>query len=140
MNNADLRVIMIDDDMDDIYITARRLTDSNLQADFVFENDPHQLFDLLIENHLDGCLGDNLVVLLDINMPDISGLDVLQQLRSDERFRDVPVLMLCTSDDAQDMMASYDVGADGYLTKPIVTDEMLGFVSQLSSNQSSTIH
>lgn len=140
MNNADLRVIMIDDDMDDIYITARRLSDSNLEAEFVFENDPHQLFDLLIENHIDGRLGDNLVVLLDINMPDISGLDVLQQLRSDERFRDVPVLMLCTSDDARDMMASYDVGADGYLTKPIVTDEMLGFVSQLGSNHSPTIH
>lgn len=140
MNNADLRVIMIDDDMDDIYITARRLSDSNLEAEFVFENDPHQLFDLLIEHHLDGRLGDNLVVLLDINMPDISGLDVLQQLRNDERFREVPVLMLCTSDDARDMMASYDVGADGYLTKPIVTDEMLGFVSQLNRNHSPTIH
>ena len=59
------------------------------------------------------------VVLLDIRLPKIDGLEVLRRIRADERTRELPVVMLASSDEDSDMVRSYDLGANGYVRKPV---------------------
>lgn len=128
-------ILMVDDDQDDIYTTMRRLSQSKITNGFVYELDPRNLFGRLaaLESWEQG--DPNVVILLDINMPRIDGFEVLQTLKNHEKYKDIPVLMLCTSDDAVDMLESFEHGADGYLVKPIVPSEMLQAVNDLTSHQ-----
>lgn len=59
------------------------------------------------------------VILLDINMPKVSGLEVLRQLKSHERFRRIPVVMLTSSREDRDLKAAYDLGVNSYIEKPV---------------------
>lgn len=127
-------ILMIDDDIDDIYSTKRRLTQSKFTNNFVYETNPKNVFEALSEMKSDANGSANVIILLDINMPEVNGFDVLQSLKNDDRYKDIPIFMLCSSDDVVDMLETYSEGADGYLVKPIVTDEMLGFI-QLMNNK-----
>ncbi|EXJ14403.1 response regulator receiver protein [Imhoffiella purpurea] len=63
------------------------------------------------------------VVLLDLNMPRLNGLDVLREIRADPLTRRLPVVMLTTSKDEQDMLTSYDLGVNSYVRKPVDFDQ-----------------
>ncbi len=128
-------ILMVDDDQDDIYMTMRRLSQSKITNGFVYELDPRNLLGRLAALELQDQGDPNVVILLDINMPRIDGFEVLQTLKKHEKYKDIPVLMLCTSDDAVDMLESFENGADGYLVKPIVPAEMLQAVNDLTSHQ-----
>jgi two-component system response regulator len=71
------------------------------------------------------------VVLLDLKLPKLDGLDVLQRLRADERTRYLPVVILTSSNEEQDRLQSYDLGANSYVRKPVVFDQFINAVGQL---------
>lgn len=134
-------ILMVDDDKDDIYTTMRRISGSSLCSSFLYETDPQKLLEKLeklekvdsINNWESGKL--NLIILLDINMPRVDGFDILKELKSNEKYKDIPVFMLCTSDDVVDMLDSFELGADGYLVKPIAPNEMLTAINDLGSHK-----
>lgn len=128
-------IVMVDDDLDDIYMTRRRLSESNIEKDFIFEKDAKRLFKTLSDVCAGNSGNSNIIILLDMNMPAMNGVEVLQELKAHRDYMDIPVLMLCGSDDTEDMVVSYGSGADGYLTKPIDPDEMLGFVGTLIADE-----
>lgn len=136
MANAQLtNILMVDDDQDDIYTTMRRLSESSLANRFLFETDSKRLFEKLEKINFWEDEKLNLIILLDINMPGIDGFEVLRSLKSHEKYKDIPVFMLCTSDDVVDMLESFDLGADGYLTKPIAPNEMLAVINDLGEHK-----
>ena len=71
------------------------------------------------------------VVVLDINMPEMDGFEVLRHIRTDDRFKDLPVLMLTIRAFAEDQVAGYETGADDYLTKPFDTAVFLARIRVL---------
>ncbi len=118
-------ILMIDDDRDDIYSTRRLLSEHKISNNFLSEIDPRKIISKLdsmnsfVENKL------NIVILLDINMPNLDGKSILRLLKTNENYKHIPVVMLCTSDNPDDIEESYALGASGYLVKPIVPEEML---------------
>jgi len=74
---------------------------------------------------------NHVMVLLDIKMPRSNGFDVLKKLRQNAKFKDVPVIMLSSSDDEADMFESFEMGASGYVVKPFRSDEFFAALSNV---------
>ena len=77
--------------------------------------------------------GDPLLVLLDLKMPRMDGLEVLRAMKGDERLRRIPVVMLTSSRQENDLVQSYDLGVNAYVVKPVVFEEFLSAVRQLGA-------
>ncbi len=71
------------------------------------------------------------LVLLDLKLPKVSGLEVLQRIRGDERTRTLPIVVLTSSDEERDIVESYNLGANSYIRKPVDFDEFIDAVRQL---------
>lgn len=72
-----------------------------------------------------------MLILLDVNMPRVGGLEVLRQIKADERLRPIPVVMLTSSREERDVMAGYQNGANAYVVKPVEFDEFVSAVKQI---------
>ncbi len=75
--------------------------------------------------------GNPAVVLLDVKMPKIDGLEVLRRMKSDNKLRRVPVVMLTSSREAQDIVESYELGANAYVVKPVNFEKLMQAIKQL---------
>lgn len=73
------------------------------------------------------------LLLLDLNLPDISGIDLLKRIKKEDNFKDIPVVILTGSNEDQDIQKSYDLGAKSYLVKPISNDALLLVLKTLFS-------
>ena len=85
------------------------------------------------ENYEGRAPGNPAVVLLDIKMPRLDGLEVLRQIKSDERLKSTPVVMLTSSQDERDVRQSYQLGANAYVVKPVEFRRFMGVLQQLDS-------
>ena len=79
----------------------------------------------------DGAAGGPLLILLDLNLPDMTGLDILHVLKGDERLRRAPVIVLTTTDDKIEIQRCYDLGCNVYITKPVDYDAFAVAIRQL---------
>ena len=128
MTNEQVTVLMVDDDEEDIYATKRAFRHGKFANEFRYVKTGAALFDYL-ENK--GEFGDEAanprphIILLDINMPAMNGFEVLEKLRADDRYRKIPVVMLTTSSEDDDVVASYDKGVNSYISKPVDVDGMM---------------
>lgn len=121
-------VLMVDDDDADVYSTRRAFKEGKIVNDFRHVSDADGLFDYL--DQMETATGSTAhprphVILLDINMPGLSGLDVLKALKGNELYRSIPVVILTTSDEERDVAESYALGASSYITKPVSIQGML---------------
>ena len=123
-------VLLVDDCMDDVTLTLRAFKKSKLDAEIVVAHDGIEALDLLLLADPSQRLYPA-VVLLDINMPKMGGLDVLQTLRADSSTRTLPVIMLTSSSDDRDLIDSYDHGANAYVQKPVDSHEFLAAAKAL---------
>lgn len=121
-------ILMVDDDIEDIYSTKRAFSEGKIVNDFHHVTGGEELFEYL-ENK--GSYNGDIenprphIILLDINMPKQSGLEILEKLRKMPKFRAIPVVMLTTSDQENDILDSYERGANSFVTKPVNIEGML---------------
>jgi two-component system, response regulator len=127
-------ILLVEDNSDDVALTldafqhcniANRVVvarDGPAALDYVFCTGEHRLR----ERHLDPA-----VVLLDLNLPKINGLEVLRLIRAEPRTKRLPIVVLTSSKEEQDIVASYDLGANSYIRKPVDFDRFLTAVQQL---------
>lgn len=113
-------LVMVDDDEDDCLLVEAALYEAYLRCDFHSVQDGSEMLDYLnrrgrYRNPESAPRPD--IILLDLNMPGMSGRVVLQKLKSDERFRAIPVIILTTSRQAEDVAFCYDMGANTYIVK-----------------------
>jgi CheY-like chemotaxis protein len=119
-------ILLVEDNEDDEIMTVRSLREGGFSGEIVVARDGQEATDWLFRegDHADGeqqrCPD---VVLLDIRLPKVSGLQVLDAIRRDERTRHVPVVMLTSSDEQQDLVRSYDLHANSYVRKPVTLAE-----------------
>ncbi len=119
----DKRIMLIEDNPDDRDLTIRALKKNNvLNPVTVASNGAEALTMLFGDGPRDQ--GNNpALILLDLKLPKVDGLEVLRRIRADERTRTVPVLVLTSSKEEADVRAAYDLGANGFVRKPVAFSE-----------------
>lgn len=127
-------ILLVEDSADDVKLTLRAFKKCGIVNPVVVIADGVTALDYLFGTgaHAGRDLSDfPTVMLLDLNLPKLDGLGVLRQLRADARTRRLPVVVLTSSKEEQDVIASYDLGANSYVRKPVDYDQFLEAVHQL---------
>lgn len=127
-------ILLIEDNPDDVELTIRALRANNISNAIVIASDGVEALDLLFEAGEDGPISDFRLpelILLDLKLPKIGGIDVLQRIRANRRTALVPVVVLTSSRQDQDLVASYRLGANSYIRKPVDFDKFVEAVRQL---------
>jgi two-component system response regulator len=123
-------ILLVEDNPDDVVLTLRAFARNHLGNEIVVATDGEQALQRLLPK--DG--GEPLrpaLVLLDISLPRIDGLEVLRRIRADRATASLPVVMLTTSNEDRDIEASYRLGANSFVRKPVVLEEFVGAVNVL---------
>jgi CheY-like chemotaxis protein len=127
------RILVVEDDPNDVELTLIALGEYNLANEVVVTRDGQQALDYLY------CRGEfhtrpnenPAVLLLDLKLPRVDGLEVLQQIKADERLRMIPVVVLTSSHEEKDKMRSYKFGVNAYVVKPVDFHEFVNAVKEL---------
>ncbi len=130
-----INILIADDDEDDIFFAVEALNKSRLANKVYCVHDGVELMDFL---HNRGKYeGEDIpvpdLILLDLNMPKMNGREALKELRSDERLEHIPVVILTTSSADQDILASYKLGANSYINKPVDFDGLVDIMKALKT-------
>ncbi len=130
MKIQEIKVMLVEDNPEDIAFTMIMLRKNKLDRHLVVSENGK-----MAVQALEGLAEDESkipdLILLDINLPDISGIDLLTKLKGDRRFAKIPVVMLTGSNVDDDIQKSYDLGASTYLVKPISKDSLMMVVQNL---------
>jgi two-component system response regulator len=125
-------IMLIEDDPDDVVLTVLALQRNDFTNEVVVARDGEQALDQLCPAG-EGRRVTPALVLLDINIPKVRGLDVLRALRSDVRTRTLLVVVLTTSTEERDIVESYRLGANGYVRKPVAFSDFVAAIGLLGS-------
>ncbi len=123
-------ILLVEDNADDEQLTLRAMRLSDVPNIIRVARDGAEAIEFLFG---DGTSETRLpdLVLLDLKLPKISGLEVLQRVRTDERTKTMPIVVLTSSDEERDIVESYNLGANSYVRKPVDFDEFMDAVKQL---------
>ena len=115
------RILIVDDSPKDVELTLSALAENHFANEIVVTEDGEEALDYLYRRgkYKDFEPGNPAVILLDIKIPKIDGIEVLKIIRSDSKLKTVPVIMVTSSSEERDMIKSYDLGANSYVVKPI---------------------
>ena len=107
-------ILLVEDNPDDVELTLRAFARAKIANEVVVATDGEQALEILFGS-------DPLptLVLLDLKLPKVMGLDVLRRMRADERTRRLPVVVLTSSNEERDIISSYDLGANSFVRKPV---------------------
>lgn len=126
MTIESLAIVLAEDDDGHASLIHRNLERAGLVNGFTRVSDGQQALDL-IRNHPDG----KLLLLLDIKMPKVDGVEVLRQLKADKATASIPVIMLTTTDDPREIERCYQLGCNVYVTKPVEYEGFVNAIKQL---------
>lgn len=129
-----VEILLVEDNPNDVELTAHALKKQNLANQLFVVRDGEQALDFLFAR---GAFVDRevknapRVILLDLKLPKVSGLEVLRQIRADPRTCKIPVVMLTSSQEEPDILESYQLGANSYIVKPVDFQHFMKTVSDL---------
>jgi len=127
-------ILLVEDNPDDEALAIRALKKSNLANEIAVARDGVEALDFLF---CEGSYADRdphdipVVILLDLKLPKVDGLEVLKRVKSDDRTRRLPVVIMTSSSEEQDIVSSYDLGANSYIRKPVDFNRFTEAVAQL---------
>jgi len=127
------RILLVEDDPRDVELTLTALEDYKLANEVVVARDGQQALDYLrSQGDYKGRTQENpAVLLLDLKLPKVDGLEVLKEIRTDERLKLIPVVVLTSSQEEKDMVRSYTLGVNAYVVKPVDFHEFINAVKEL---------
>ena len=127
-------ILLVEDNPDHVALTIRALKKNNIANDVIVATDGAEALDMLFggsDHGSRGSIGLPHVVLLDLKLPKVDGLEVLRALRADDRTKLLPVVILTSSDEEADVVQSYRFGANSYIRKPVDFIQFLEATKQL---------
>jgi CheY-like chemotaxis protein len=127
------KILLVEDDQNDAELTVMALTDNHLANEIVIAHDGEEALDFLYRRGAYASTegGNPIVVLLDLKLPKVDGLEVLKQVKSDPDLRTIPVVMLTSSREERDVLRSYDLGTNSYVAKPVGFEEFVESVKEV---------
>ena len=127
------RILMVEDDPKDVELTLTALEEYNLANEVIVTRDGEQALDYLNcrGEYKTRSSGNPAVMLLDLKLPKVDGLEVLKQIKSDGELRMIPVVVLTSSKEEKDMVASYKLGVNAYVVKPVDFHEFVNAIKEL---------
>lgn len=129
-------ILLVEDNPDDEALTLRALKRNNILNEVIVARDGAEALDYLFARGPHSGRDTSKqpeVVLLDLKLPKVDGLEVLQQIRQDERIRRLAVVILTSSNEERDIVAGYDLGANSYIRKPVDFNQFMEAVRQLGT-------
>jgi len=130
---ANKRILLVEDDPKDIELTLAALDEYNLANEIVVARDGAEALDYLYRRGMfeQRPAGNPVVILLDLKMPKLDGVQVLRQLASDPQLRLIPVVVLTSSRESRDLEECYKLGVNAYVVKPVRFTEFIEAVKQI---------
>jgi CheY-like chemotaxis protein len=127
------RILLVEDDPRDVELSLTALEEHNLANEVEVVNDGEQALDYLFRRgrFRDREQGNPAVVLLDLKLPKVDGLEVLQQVRAEPTLKMIPVVVLTSSREERDMVTSYRLGVNAYVVKPVDFHAFVNAVKEL---------
>jgi CheY-like chemotaxis protein len=127
------RILLVEDDLKDVELTLTALEEYNLANEVVVARDGEEALDYLYRRgtFASRSNGNPAVLLLDLKLPLVDGLEVLKQIKSDEKLKMIPVVVLTSSREERDMVASYKLGVNAYVVKPVDFHEFVNAIREL---------
>lgn len=129
------RILIVEDDPKDVDLTLTALEEYNLANEVVVTHDGEEALDYLYSRGSFKARpnGNPAVVLLDLKLPKVDGLEVLEQMKSDQKLKMIPVVVLTSSRQERDLVASYKYGVNAYVVKPVDFHEFVNAIKELGS-------
>ena len=129
------RILLAEDNANDVELTLAALSEINLANEVVIVRDGADALDYLYRRgaYAGRSPGNPAVLLLDLKMPKMDGLDVLRTIKADDELKTIPVVMLTSSREEQDLIRSYKLGANAYVVKPVDFTGFIDAVRQLGA-------
>lgn len=126
-------ILLVDDSPEDVELTLAALSDDSLANEVVVTRDGAEALDYLYcrNRFSERTRGNPAVILLDLKMPKIGGLEVLRTIKADQQLKMIPVVILTSSREEPDLLESYKLGVNAYVVKPVDFREFLRAVKQL---------
>lgn len=127
------QILLVEDSANDVELILAALAESCLANEVVVVGDGEEALDYLYRRGVfqQRMEGDPVVVLLDLKLPKIDGLEVLAQLKSDSQLRVIPVVVLTSSGEEQDLIGSYNLGVNAYVVKPVDFHEFVDAIKEV---------
>lgn len=127
------RILIAEDDSNDIELTLAALEEFNLANQVVITHDGEEILDYLnYRGKFEArAKGNPAVIMLDIKMPKVSGLEVLRQIKNDEKLKTIPTVILTSSREEKDLVEGYRLGVNAFVVKPVDFHEFINAVKQL---------
>ena len=128
MTNA-VKIVMIEDDHGHAKLIEKNIRRANIGNEIVHFDAGQPALDYLFSEEVR--VNGPMLILLDLNLPDMQGTDILAEVKKDERLRRAPVVVLTTTDDKTEIQRCYDLGCNVYITKPVDYESFAGAIRQL---------
>jgi CheY-like chemotaxis protein len=127
------RILLAEDDQRDIELTLAALEEINLANEVDVVNNGEEALDYLFKrnNHKNRNNGNPAVVLLDLKMPKVDGLEVLKQIKENDELKNIPVVILTSSKIESDLLTSYELGANAFIIKPVQFEEFIKAIKKV---------
>jgi two-component system response regulator len=128
------KILLVEDNPKDVELTKRALLRANVSNGIkVVEDGVEALNYFFGEDGKSGCAGEDcpIVILLDLKLPRVDGLEVLRRIRASEKTKRIPVVILTSSNEEKDIISSYDLGANSYIRKPVKFEDFAEAIRQL---------
>ncbi|MDO9627344.1 MAG: response regulator [Methanobacteriaceae archaeon] len=134
MGMEEIEILLVEDNPTDAELTMRALKRKNMANQVVWVKDGEEALDFIFANgEYSHRNPDDLpkLILLDLRMPKVDGLEVLQRIKAEENTRKIPVVVLTSSKEDRDIVESYELGVNSYVSKPVEFDQFIDAVSTL---------
>ena len=126
---APVKIVMVEDDHGHAKLIEKNIRRANISNEIVHFDHGQPALDYLFSEEVRA--NGPMLILLDLNLPDMQGTDILAEVKKDERLRRAPVVVLTTTDDKTEIQRCYDLGCNVYITKPVDYESFAGAIRQL---------
>ncbi len=128
MDNKPIEILLVEDSLDDAGLAIRALKKHNMANNLLHLKDGEEALNFIFSENFTSLPK---LILLDIKMPKISGIEVLQKIKSDPKRKKIPVVILTSSKEERDIVESYNLGVNAYIVKPVDFDKFMHAVSEI---------
>ncbi|MBC8047690.1 MAG: response regulator [Fimbriimonadaceae bacterium] len=134
MNLNEIEIVLVEDNLADAELTIRALKDAHIMNNLIHLKNGEEALDFLYSRDAYVSRNANIhpkVILLDLRMPKISGIEVLREIKSDENLKSIPIVVLTSSTEDPDVQECYKLGVNSYISKPVEFNRFAEVVGQL---------